>query len=160
MKTIIHILFIAVLAFQIGCGNDPGRPQDLPKLYPVNITVTQEGNPLEGATVTLKSKEAVKYAVCSGTTNAAGVAVLLTYGYAGAPLGQYAVMIDKTGVEGAKEAINEEGLSYETGGAIYRYVDAQYWLESTPLSIDVTEKGAKETFDVGKPVRVFVSNNN
>ena len=158
MRTIFIIFsFIAALSLQMGCGKDINRPDDLPKLYPVSVTVTQEGKPLPGATVTLNSKTPTKYGTCSAETDASGVAVLRTYGYNGAPLGQYTVMVEKRGVEGARETKDEYGTTMMSGGKIYQYVDAKYTNEgSTPFSIDVTEKGAKEAFEVGAPVRLYL----
>jgi len=147
----------ASFLFHAGCGKDHNRPADLPKLYPANITVTQEGNLVEEATVTLISKTPSKYNMSSATTNASGVAILRTYGFNGVPAGVYTVTVSKTSVEGAREVTNEYGESVTTGGKLYQYVDHQYTDEaSTPFSITVSEKGIKETFEVGVPVRVFL----
>jgi len=158
MRAIILFFFIVALSLLMGCGKDLNRPDDLPKLYhPVSVTVTQEGKPLEGATVTLISKTPAKYGTCSATTDASGTATLRTYGYNGVPRGQYAVTVEKRGVEGARESKNEYGETQMVGGKIYQYVDAQYTDEgSTPFSIDVTEKGAKAAFEVGAPVRLYI----
>lgn len=157
MRTILLITFVVILAFQAGCSKDPNRPDDLPKLYPVRITVTQEEKPLEGATVTLSSKTPMKYGSCSAETNASGVAVLKTYGFCGVPVGQYAVTVEKRGIEGARESTTEDGLTIQSGGKVFQYVDTQYTNEnSSPCSIDVTEKGAKDAFEVGAPVHVFL----
>jgi hypothetical protein len=157
MRTIPLLSFIVVLVFQAGCGKDHNRPDDLPKLYPVSITVTQDGKPLEEATVTLYAKTPTKYGTGSAKTNASGVAVIRTYGYNGVPVGQYTVTVEKRGVEGAKEVTMEDGATDFVGGKIFQYVEAQYANESsTPFSIDVTEKGATDTFEVGKPVHVYL----
>jgi hypothetical protein len=47
-----------------------GRPVDLPKLYPIRISITQEDKPLEGAIVTLMAKDQSKYGAASGITRA------------------------------------------------------------------------------------------
>jgi hypothetical protein len=157
MRTLIFFSFIIALSLQMGCRKDRNRPEDLPKLYPVSITVTQESKPLEGATVTLHAKTPTKYGTCTAVTDATGVASLQTYTYAGAPIGQYAVTVGKRGVEGAKETTNEYGETITTGGKIYQYIDGKYGNETnTPFSIDVTESGASESFEVGAPVKIHI----
>ena len=156
MRTILFFTFVVALLLQMGCSKDPNRPVDLPKLYSVSIVVTQEGKPLEGATVTLISKTPAKYGTCSAETNTSGIAVLRTYGYKGTPAGEYTVTIEKRGVEGARETKNEYGDTIMVGGKIYQYVDGQYADKaSSPFSLNVTEKETKEAFEVGKPVRIY-----
>ncbi|MDR3109480.1 MAG: carboxypeptidase-like regulatory domain-containing protein [Planctomycetaceae bacterium] len=156
--TYLYILiFVALLVS--GC-TDKSRPTDLPKLYTCKIKVTQDGKPLEEATVTLLSKTPSKYGASSATTNATGVAVLRTYGYDGVPLGEYSVTITKTGVEGAKEAETPEGIHYHVGGKVYSYVDSKFSDDTKPpYEIKVTESGVNETFDAGAPVHMFLRNN-
>ena len=157
MRKILLLSFIVAFSLQMGCSKDPNRPADLPKLYSCSITITQDGKPLEEATVTLVSKTPAKFGTGTATTDASGTATLKTYGYNGIPLGQYKVLIEKRGVEGARESKNEYGDTIQVGGTIYQYVDAQYVSErSTPFEIDITEKGGKETFEVGAPVRILL----
>jgi hypothetical protein len=160
MNRIYCVLFVISCALLFsGCGNST-RPEDLPKLYPCKITVTQNNSVLEGATVTLLAKTKSKYGVSSATTDVSGTAVLYTYGFNGVPLGEYGVTITKIGVEEAKESKTIEGNPIQIGGNIYSYVDAKFSDENNPpYFIDVTEKGVNETFDVGTPVHVFLRNN-
>ena len=159
MRTILFLSISTVFLFSAGCSKDDGRPKDMPKLYPVHISITQESKPLEGATVTLMEKTPSKYGASSGTTDVAGTVKVLTYGYEGVPAGEYAVLVKKVGTEGAKEAKTPEGMSLSVGGKSYGYVDDKFsTVNSTPLSITVTDKGATETFDVGAPVRTFLGN--
>ena len=161
MRTLLFLSFSFALLFHAGCsGGDSGRPADMPNIYPVKITVTQDGTALQEASVTLTAQTSAKYGIASGLTDVSGVAVIRTYGFAGAPEGQYTVTISKQGVEGATEAKDDEGNTYQTGGKVYEYVDAQYaHTDSTPLNIEVTTKGATEAFEVGAPVRIFISEN-
>jgi hypothetical protein len=161
MRTFLFLALGTALLIQAGCGGgETGRPVDLPRLYPVNITIIQGGSPLEGATVTLVSKTPATYGTASGTTNASGVATIRTYGYDGVPAGDYTVLVEKRDSENQREATTEEGLTYLTGGQLYNYVDVQFsTVANSPLSITVTERGVRESIDVGAPVRVFIRNN-
>jgi hypothetical protein len=153
------LCFVSCILFFSGCG-DSTRPTDLPKLYSCKITVTQDGKPLEGATVTLLAKTPSKYGVSSATTDVSGTAVLCTYGFNGVPLGEYGVTITKIGVEDAKESKTIEVNPIQIGGKVYSYDDAVFGDENNPPhTIMVTEKGATETFGVGMPVRIFLRNN-
>ena len=69
---------------------------------------------------------------------------------------QYTVTVIKRTVEGGAPTTNQiDGSTYTSGGTIYQTVDAQYTdTKESPFSIDVTEKGATESFDVGVAVRV------
>jgi len=83
----------AALFFVGGCGSEV--PSDLPKLHPTVITITQGGQPLEGALVTMIAEETGGWA-CAGKTDSAGRAVIKTNGmYNGAPEGTYKVTIVK-----------------------------------------------------------------
>lgn len=156
MRNALPFLFVFALALQMGCNRDTRRPADMPELFPVSITITAEGKPMEGATVTLIGKTRSKYSSSSAVTDASGVAVLKTYTFEGVPLGQYVVTVEKRGVEGAKE-VQIDGITDSVGGKIYQYVDSKYSNEqSSPFSIDVTEQGGQETFEVGKPVHVYL----
>ncbi|MDR1385171.1 MAG: Ig-like domain-containing protein [Planctomycetaceae bacterium] len=73
----IFILSLGALFFVAGCG-DSAKPKDLPKLYPVTITVTSEGTPLENAVVELVSDPPLKFQAITGT-DANGKAVMKTY---------------------------------------------------------------------------------
>jgi hypothetical protein len=153
------LCIVSCALFFSGCG-DSTRPADLPKLYPCKITITQNGKPLENATVTLIAKTKSKYGVSSATTDVSGMASLWTYGFNGVPSGEYGVTVTKIGVEGTKESKTIEGNPIQTGGNVYSYVDAKFGDENNPpYFINATENGVAETFDVGTPVRIFLRNN-
>jgi len=160
MRTFLFLTLNIALLLQAGCGPNDGRPADMPKLYPVQVSIIQEGKPLGAADITLTAKTPTNYGVSTGFTDASGIAILRTYGYNGVPVGQYTVAVSKRTIEGATLATGEDGSTYETGGTIYQTVDVQYTdTAQSPLSIDVTEKGATESFDVGAPVRVSLGQN-
>jgi len=161
MRTFLFLTISIALLLQAGCGPRDDRPADMPRLYPVKISIVQDGKPLEEADVTLTAKTPTNYGVSTGFTDASGVAILRTYGYNGVPVGQYTVAVIKRTVEGATLATSPiDGSTYETGGTVYQTVDVQYTdTVQSPLNINVTEKGATESFDVGAPVRISLGQN-
>ncbi|MGI6401697.1 MAG: hypothetical protein ACOX0A_06270 [Thermoguttaceae bacterium] len=140
---------IALASF--GC-KDKSRPADLPDdMTPSRITITQEGEPLAGATVELEYTTPVKYTT-SGATDETGVAVMKTYGYAGAQLGTAKVRVSKLVTEGDSEA--EEYGESGSMGTDFNVVDAKYMsFETTDLEITIEKGNADATFDVGAAVR-------
>jgi hypothetical protein len=158
-RTILCLSLGTALLFVAGCKKDDGRPKDMPNLHSVSITVIQDDKPLEGATVALEAVIPSQYSA-SGVTNSSGVAVLKTYGFTGAPAGDYVVLVTKIVAENQTEVKTPEGGTYLAGGDSYNYVDSRYrGKDTSTFNITVTEKGAKETFDVGKAVRTFLWNN-
>lgn len=138
-----------------GCG-DKKRPDGLPKLYPCEILVKQDGTPLAGATVMLLSEDGSVTWTVAGGTNDSGVAKIFTHGdFAGAPLGQYKVTITKNVIENAPtpEQLNNPNFAGPMGEA-YDYVDLQYKTKaSTPLSLEITTGKNSQEYDVGPSIR-------
>lgn len=151
---------MSLIISAVGCGGDSSRPVDLPKLRSCKIIVMQEGAALEGAVVTMKSKDAsAKYSTCSGVTNASGVAEIGTYGFPGAPAGSYKVFARKTVAEGGKVSTDASGVSSTSGAKEYSMIEAKFTQEaSTPLEVEVQDssKPTEQTVDVGKAVKDFV----
>lgn len=139
-----------IVASCFGCKKDT-RPADLPDdMSPCKITITQDGQPVEGVTVELKYTTPVKYTT-SGTTDATGVATMVTYGFAGAQQGTAKVRVAKLVTEGAVEA-DEDGKGGSVGED-FNVIDAQYGsFDTTPLEITVEKKNSVETFEVGPAV--------
>jgi len=137
----LTIPFILIVLSLTGCGTGRPRPDDLPKLYPCVLTITQEGNPLSGAYVNLIPMEEVnaKYQA-SSVTNDEGKATVVTYGFDGVPAGKYKVCVRKV--------VGEENAEYQT-------VERQYANpNTTPHEIEITQqKMPPLTFEVGKPIR-------
>ena len=143
MKQFNRVLcFLCVIVFLFtGCGKP--RPDGMPPLYPVTITLTQENAPLEGATVSLRPIDASNEWAANGKTNAKGVAIISARpDFKGAAAGKYKVLITK------KDVVSTRGGSSAApaGGALiteeWTYVDRQYTsVETTPLEIEVTKKG-------------------
>jgi hypothetical protein len=155
-KNIALMMVILTAVFITGC-QDKSRPADLPTLYPCVVTVTQDGKPLDGAVVDLVPVDAVndKYRA-SSVTDAAGKAVLTTYGFDGVPAGRYKVCVWKTVVEGVAQFTNSDGEVVNTNGIDYRTVDPKYSnVETTPHEIHIIDKKTPPTsIDVGKPIKV------
>ena len=156
MKRIIIPLMFVVFTIA-GCAKNDGRPKDLPPLFPCEITITQEGNPLPGATIAFESFGETKVTYLpSGITNESGKAVLSTYGFNGVPAGTYKVTVRKTVVEDVKQVTDAYGDLVDDGGVEYRTVDFKFSnANTTPHEIEVTTgKGTTQaTFDVGKPIK-------
>ena len=154
-KIVVTLILIAISI--TGCGNDTSRPADLPPLFPCEITITQEGTPLAGATVALEAFGGTGSVYHpAGITDESGKAVMSTYGFNGVPAGTYKVTVRKTVVEDGAEIIDSYGDPARAPGAEYRAVEQQYSnAATTPHEIEITgERGiARATFDVGRPIR-------
>ena len=94
-NSIALVVSLGVLSLLLGCSSE-NRPPGMPKLYPASILITQEGQPLEGASVILVCvDESIRWLV-SGQTNRDGVARLVTHGqFSGAPAGKFKVCVTK-----------------------------------------------------------------
>ena len=140
-------LFAALAASLVGCSKP--RPDGLPSLVPCSVTITQDSQPLEGATVAFESDD-MRWAI-GGSTDANGEAKMFTHGtYPGAPEGTYKVTVVKQVVEADGSA---ETASSTPSAKAYNLVDAQFFKpDTTPLEITVKGK-TKEAFDVGAAVR-------
>jgi hypothetical protein len=98
MQKVVHLfsLLPLLLFLLIGCSKSP---PELGTLYPVTITVTDKGVPLEGILVSLVDKEPQIPRGCSALTNSAGVAKITTslrsYTGNGVVTGNYRVALSK-----------------------------------------------------------------
>jgi hypothetical protein len=150
-----------------GCGDS--RPEGMPETYPASITVTQDGVPLAGATVTFYPEDSTlnRWPV-GGTTNEEGTATLMTSTqYEGAPAGKFKVIVSKNVTEGdpypkhpgpgaTRDEINEYDRALKTGKfEVYKVVAKEYRTAgTTPLTVEVTSSG-ENIFreDLGAPVK-------
>ena len=152
MDTKIMVLLVALVAILVcGCSKQL-KPDGFPPLYPVSITVIQDGKPLEGALISLHGTEnsPLKWGVF-GFADRNGRAVLLTHGiHSGAPEGEYIVTVSK------QEEVEISRRAESTVTEAFSFVEEQYVSkEKSPLRIHIQKKGKKHVeFDVGKPVRV------
>jgi hypothetical protein len=157
---ILPILISFSVLLLSGCGGGRVPPEGLPKLYPCSILVTQEGEPLVGATVSLHSTSEKFQWTINGRTDESGKAEIMTHGYfKGVPAGNFKVTVDKleTVVPPLPEVMptKESELTklfnkIEEETKEYQLVDIRYTqAESTPLSITVSNKMENISFDVG-----------
>jgi hypothetical protein len=155
MKNVALLLSSAlILAASFGCAKKNPRPADLPEdMSPCVITITQEGTPIEGATVALQYETPVKYQT-SGTTDAKGAATMTTYGFAGAQQGTAKVLVSKLVTEGGSEG--EEYGDVGTMEQDFETVDVKYKsADTTDLTVTIGADNVAETFEVGAPVRAL-----
>ena len=165
------IILSLVALLLTGCGGEP-RPAGMPKLYPVSITVLQEGTPLAGATVTLVSEtpELARWGPM-GVTDANGVAIMRTNGrYEGAPLGTFKIVVSKMEREPhpnpewanlPREDPNSQKYdAIELRLKAFNYIEPQYSsIADTPLVIEITAKLKTYMVDAGKQSKTEVKMN-
>ena len=165
-KAILSVLFALAVVTFCGC-NRVEKPADLPELYPCKISVIQDGQPLEGATVILADEASQLRFSVGGVTNAQGVVEVKTDGkFVGAPAGKFKVLISKVFVPEmdlgtppedpvAKAEYDKKVQEFNSQQA--DTVDTNYKsFGTTPASIEVTTAGAEASFDVGAKVNVSV----
>ncbi|EMI17963.1 hypothetical protein RMSM_05108 [Rhodopirellula maiorica SM1] len=171
MKKLNLYLFQSVMMTTVllinGCGES--RPDGMPELYPATVTITQAGNPLSDATVTLYPNDsALRRWTVGGRTDATGTATLTTHTkYDGAPAGSFKVMVNKTETEGdpipkhpGANATQDQLAAYDramkTGSfMVYQVVAEEFRTAgNTPLSIEITADGENAFIeDIGEAVQ-------
>jgi len=155
--------------FQTGCNRGPKKPNGLPKVYPVTLQIEQEGKPLAGADVILRS-DAIGTWSCGGTSNERGVVTVRTHGqFPGAPLGKHKVIITKIKSNTASVDISQAKSIAEIReieakatteqkkdfGATTYLVEQKYsGVDTTPLEVDVVAGKNNFTLDVGRAVEI------
>ena len=162
-RSFVCTSFVSLLATILlsGCGGPP-RPADLPPLYPCTITVTQNGQPLSEAVVTLTSTApSFKWAVFA-QLDASGAGKVFTQGlYPGAPEGEYKVTVSKevtvdeqTGPPVVRQGEFGEETITPLIAKVYSLVEKDYTdVATTTLSITIAKKGNDQKFECGKPVK-------
>lgn len=156
---IAFILVILTFVTCVSCAKVQ-KPDGMPDLYPCTITLTQGGEPLEGASILCQSDDSklIRWAI-TGLTDANGVAKIFTMGkFEGAPLGTYAVVVTKEETEGAESAPADIGDMTSGGprGTVFSLVSLELTTkETTPLKMTVEAKGDNQfNFDCGEKIRV------
>jgi hypothetical protein len=147
------ILFILSFVLFCGCGGQR-TPDGLPKLYPVTLQFTQEGEPCDGASVQFVAvSESPNNWVVGGSTNTAGIAMLKTYGqYPGVPEGKYKIVVSKV----ERESLGTGETMFDSKGEnVYNLIDPSYSSSNTTsLTIEVQpEKKSYDPIELGKKIR-------
>ena len=161
----IIVLLLAASCFCIGCNRGPQKPPGFPELFPCKITITQGGQPLEGASVVLFPKSGGSSGWnTEGVTNAQGIAELNTHlEFRGAPVGDYVVRVSKTEItpsawpiDPPQDSIEREkwyNCKAEEKRTTYRLVKAEFGDQRTPHSITIDRGKNEATFDVGEAIK-------
>ena len=141
-------ILLAVLCF--GCGGHP-KPVGLPVLVPCEINITQNGEPLDGAVVSLLPDDGAKGWGTIGHTDASGKAVMNTrMHWKGAPKGKYIITVTRS----IQETLpGKEGEGKWDNLVTYNTIQKEYGdVSQSSLRLEVTGK-TSATFDVGKAVK-------
>ena len=165
-KHFYPLTIILVLLICNGCSKE-NRPDDLPKLYPVTLTITIDGKPLGGALVNLFTEDqSISKWTIGGYTNAEGKLILATHGqFRGAPAGKFKVCVRKSELEGSpgmqedsrpRSVIDPVPMAGMGGGMpkTIELVAPKFGSKtSTPLEIEVpaSKKMLNLTLEVHKP---------
>ena len=156
MKKIYYIQFIVavagVLSFVSGCGEK--LPAGMPKPVPCTIVVTQEGQPLADAVVSLEPTDDGKWGAI-GKTDESGKAIVFTMDrYQGAVPGKYRVAVNKSETEKPTGQVTSSA-DKSTSLAGYDLVEEKYRSKVTsPLEIEVVKGTLEYPVDAGKAVRI------
>jgi hypothetical protein len=181
LKKIFVLVFIFLICPWGGCTKH-SLPDDLPKLIPVTINVTQEEKPLANALVSLLPIDVNTKWSAVGRTNVDGKAQMSTNGmYNGVTAGKYKVVILKEETEklpdpyeGAPDPKtdmdkyqfwymkNESKIAamQRRQAKVFTFVEGKYTsAETTPLELEITDNVHKYNIDAGKIVRIELKDN-
>jgi hypothetical protein len=141
---IVAIVAVFVTVF-VGCVNNDSRPADMPKLVPCTVTVLSEGQPLPNVEVDFHSADPDFKWQAGATTDANGVAQMVTYGrFFGVVEGEYSVTVTKL----ERETFDPKHPPKLV--KVFTLTDPQYIdSKTTPLKIKVSGKTV-QSFEVGK----------
>lgn len=157
MKKILLVTLIVVF----GCNQR--LPDNMPRLYPLTVTVTQEGRTLDDATVALTALDEGNPWTSGSRTDKNGVATIRTHGrYDGVPAGKYKVCIKKILVEGdpppsEMELFENPGMPRGKPQELYHVVPLNFNdPEKTPFEVEVKESSNKCRLEIPETVKIPV----
>lgn len=164
----LYALMLGLLVVSV-CGCSEDRPEGFPELYPTTVTITQDGEKLADATVTLFPEDtSLSRWTVGGVTDSNGKVTLNTYSqYEGAPAGSFKVIVTKTETEGdpipetpGPNSSSEERAAYDraikTGSfQVFQVVAAEYRAAgTTPLTVEITSGGPNDfPLDIGAAIK-------
>ena len=169
IRSFVLSSMLLALVFTVGCGGQK-LPPDMPKLFPVKMTITQEGKPLPEAMIML-SMVGGKWP-SQGRTDANGVVTkfFTNSQYEGVAAGKFKVCVRKVERERDNIEIPPEPTdlkeNYEWRQKYFGrptappnefdLVEAVYAdPKTTPLEIDVSADTKEFTLEAGKAVRIL-----
>jgi len=166
-RTVIFLYVLVLLLFLTGCNRGPVKPDGLPKVYPLTLQLEQDGKPLAGAEVFLRS-EAIGTWSCGGISDEKGLVLVRTHGqFPGAPLGRHKVLVTKSKSSATSLDVSEakslvEIRELEAKAATERKPTATTYLverkygnaDTTPLVIDIVDGKNHFQLDVGSAVEI------
>jgi hypothetical protein len=137
----LGLLFSAVVAALplTGCGSAPAGGAH--PVRPVTVTVTYDGSPVPGATITFLHEAAPAF----GRTDAQGVARMKTYVEGdGAVLGTHRVTITKSETVGERPDVDQDSPEYDPSSAyvpatVRHMIPEHYALPTSGLTAVVTD---------------------
>ncbi len=142
----LSLVLISCLVLSFGCRGGRAKPEGLPDLHPCTLTFTQEGAPLVGANIALRSSDPSYQWSVGGRTDQQGMVSLVTNGYYdGAPLGTFKVTVRKI-------------VEQMEGEKVVKLTDviprAFQTADTSTLELDIVKGAHTQTFDLGKPASV------
>jgi len=136
-----------------GCGGQK-LPEGMPKLTPVILTVTLDGEPLDGATVGLVPLDSTnsRWNAGGGTDKNGKTKIRTLAQYDGVVAGKYKVTVTKTYIEPLPEGQTYEEFLKAKRPTPVEYVHKRFAIQSTtPLELEVGSAAVNQTFEVEKP---------
>jgi len=166
MKPLIYISLGMFLFCVAGCQNAI-VPKDFPKTFPATVTVKDGETPLADVMILLYTQEAQGSWASSGTSDANGVAALVTnqgnYMAKGVPAGTYKVTLTKTPKAPSEKSADEvAAMSYEEQAAYSQKISEELAKmpspisqaltnpKATPLTLEVTATDGKLIVDLAQ----------
>jgi hypothetical protein len=151
MKNYILIFVFSGLFLGIaGCG----KPANMPKLVPCQITVTDGGTPVAGARVSMADESSNESWAINGITDSSGVAKMSTtyinYTASGVPLGTFKVAVDKDPPNLPPQNVTDGMTEQQADAAMKKWEEEVdklriipknlIFVSTTPITLEVKEK--------------------
>lgn len=134
-KGLVLVLAVFALSLSLAAGCSR-RPQGLPDLYPVTITVQCDGRPVPGVSIlAIPTEEKVNFVFAANTDDSGVAKIGASHAgkfYAGLPLGKMNLNIDK-------------GITIGSGDEAHM---VPMITEASPTTLEVTKSGAELTIDI------------
>lgn len=144
-KSMKFLLLLGISVVMTGCGTKTSNDAVLgrPKVFPTTIKVAHNGEPIEGATVTLRAVDANQGAFCR--TDSRGVCQITTFqNEDGAVAGEHRVAVRKVDVvtEPNPTVYDPEGV--KVVDELHLVPDRYERFGTSELTVTVTEDGENE----------------